>query len=224
MQRAGSRIWRTACIKGATRDPLLPTSPRLLTVIYDVLSIALPTDSSARLDRWLHTTAQKRRALRRPRYVMLELRREYWRCTSILNRARANARWMFEFLSLFTLRRSPYCTLLSIVREFPPWTIMHFSGMKNRRGVSRSSNNSVFIKFQRRTESHMSAKARVARWIKLSVCELKMIESLLNYEGGRVYITYRYEKIPANSSDRSLSQVSQLSKVEKSQKHFNDRF
>jgi len=102
------------------------------------------------------------------------------RYTSILNRARTRS-LMFEFLSLFTLRRSTYCTLLSIVREFPPWTIMHFSEMENWRGVSRSSNNSVFIKFQRRAFAHRY----VARWISFRY---------VSWEWQKTYLIIRVDK------------------------------
>lgn len=113
MQRAGSRIWRCkrSNARSAPSDVAAASRRNLRRLIDSSRQIARCSSIDG------YTRLHGKGELRRPRYVMLELRREYWRCTSILNRVRSLD---VEFLSLFTLRRSTYCTLLSIVREFPP--------------------------------------------------------------------------------------------------------
>jgi len=155
-ERTGSRIWWTACKRSNARSApsdVAAASRRNLRRLIDSsrqITRCSSIDGCTRLhgkgELSDHDTLCSNYAVNITVYIHIE--------------SCARARWMFEFLSLFTLRRSTYCTLLSIVREFPPWTIMHFSGMENRRGVSHSSNNSVFIKFQRRAFVHRQYVSR----------------------------------------------------------------
>jgi len=71
-------------------------------------------------------------------------RREYYGIYSHHRVARCR-RFFLAFFPSHILG-STYCVLLSIVRKFPPRraAIMHSSGMENRRGASRPSNNFVF--------------------------------------------------------------------------------